>query len=239
MAELVVMDWISVTKDKFVLVIEAGRSSLGEATKQCLLSMKDAWDNNSEGIIYGFITTGEHWQMFRYDGTSFQKTRNIIAVFDGMDGDKKPWMKDCSVLVDCLIAALNVEARLQVSMGFSTEMFMKSNLLCREYYSYQTTWRLSMMYSRRMSSQTLHGSRTGEPRDGPSERPGSPYRRGRNVCSETYVKFDLVDVVRGRQVLQTHFGRVRVFSTTATRCHRTGSERQRLRASSPRPSTRS
>ena len=32
-----------------------------------------------------------------------------------------------------------------------------------------------------------------------------------NARDSTYVKFNLVDMVRGRQVLRTHFGRVRFF----------------------------
>ncbi|KAA8892730.1 hypothetical protein FN846DRAFT_924087 [Sphaerosporella brunnea] len=105
--EFVVVDQISVTAEKFVLIIEAKRSFVGQAMKQCLLSLKDARDNNGGGAVYGFVTTGENWRMIRYDGTSFRKTRNIMAVFDGMNEDKELWMKDCSVLVDCLFAAMS------------------------------------------------------------------------------------------------------------------------------------
>jgi hypothetical protein len=31
----------------------------------------------------------------------------MTALFDGMDEDKESWMKDCSVLVDCIVVALN------------------------------------------------------------------------------------------------------------------------------------
>ena len=55
--ELVVMtDRISVSEKKFVLIVEA--HSVGEAMKQCLL-LKDARDNNGEGEVCGFITTGQ------------------------------------------------------------------------------------------------------------------------------------------------------------------------------------
>lgn len=66
--EFVLIDLISVTKDKFVLVIEAKRTSVGEAMKQLLLAMKDARDINDEGTLYGFTTTGDLWQMVTYDG---------------------------------------------------------------------------------------------------------------------------------------------------------------------------
>ncbi|KAF8538493.1 hypothetical protein BDD12DRAFT_152826 [Trichophaea hybrida] len=66
-----VVDIISVMEEMFVFVIEAKRSSFGEAMKQCLLTMKDMRDNNGGGRVYGFVTTGESWRMLRYDGTSF------------------------------------------------------------------------------------------------------------------------------------------------------------------------
>lgn len=58
-----VMDRISVGQERFVLIMEAKRSSLGEAMKQCLLAMKNARDNNGGGEVYGFVTiaTGDTW----------------------------------------------------------------------------------------------------------------------------------------------------------------------------------
>ncbi|KAF8534429.1 hypothetical protein BDD12DRAFT_809376 [Trichophaea hybrida] len=104
--EFVVMDRISVTEEKFVLVIEAKRSSLGEAMKQCLLSLNDARDNNSGGEVYGFITTGKSWRMVKYDGRDFCQTREIHSLFEGMDQERELWMKDYSDLVDCMYFAL-------------------------------------------------------------------------------------------------------------------------------------
>lgn len=51
------VDLILVSKERFVLVIEGKKSSLGEAKKQCLLAMKDMGDNNSAYTVYGFVTT--------------------------------------------------------------------------------------------------------------------------------------------------------------------------------------
>jgi len=69
--------------------------------------LKDAWDNNGGGVVYGFVTTGQRWQMFSYDGTSFQKTRQLDVVFEGMEeDDEESWMKEGSLLVDCLFFAL-------------------------------------------------------------------------------------------------------------------------------------
>ena len=106
MEEFVALDIISVSEEKFVFIAGATPSAFGQAKKLVLLSMKDARDNGG-GTIYGFVTTGEHWQMFRYDGNGFCLSRKLIAVFAGMDEDKWLWMKDCSVLVDCVVAALS------------------------------------------------------------------------------------------------------------------------------------
>jgi hypothetical protein len=45
--------------------------------------------------------------MFSCDGASFQMTREITLVFNGMDEDKETWMKDGSVLVDCMFVTLS------------------------------------------------------------------------------------------------------------------------------------
>lgn len=67
--EFVVMDSVSLREKSFVLVVEAKKVSLGEARKQCFLSLKDMRDNNGGGSVYGFITTGDSWRMVSYDGT--------------------------------------------------------------------------------------------------------------------------------------------------------------------------
>ncbi|RPA91443.1 hypothetical protein L873DRAFT_1794845 [Choiromyces venosus 120613-1] len=57
--EFVVVDMIGVGNRKFVFVLEAKKSSVGEAMRQCLLAMKDIGENNGGGVVYGFVTTGE------------------------------------------------------------------------------------------------------------------------------------------------------------------------------------
>lgn len=105
--EFVVMDLVSVTEEKFVLIIEAKRSSLGEAMKQCLLAMKDAWDNNGGGLLYGFVTTGESWRMIRYNGISFEKTEKMDVLFETMGENQQRWIEHYSALVDCINLALD------------------------------------------------------------------------------------------------------------------------------------
>ncbi|KAI5839542.1 hypothetical protein DFP73DRAFT_208344 [Morchella snyderi] len=104
--EFVLVDRVSVEAERYILIIEAKKASLGEAMKQCLLALKDAKDNNGGGVVFGFITTGESWRMISYDGT-FQMTNKIHVLFDDMGGEIELWMKDFSVLVDCMYAALS------------------------------------------------------------------------------------------------------------------------------------
>lgn len=105
--EFVVVDRISVAKERYVLVVEAKRALLSTVMKQCLLAMKDMGDSNREGVVYGFITTGESWRMLSYDGRSFQMTEKVDVVFEAMGSDKERWIRDYSVLVDCMYVALN------------------------------------------------------------------------------------------------------------------------------------
>ena len=77
--EFSVMDLVSVTDEKFVIIIEAKRASLGQGMKQCLLATKDGWDNNGGGVIYGFVTTGDHWRMIRYDGTVNSRYKHTVG----------------------------------------------------------------------------------------------------------------------------------------------------------------
>lgn len=105
--EFVMVDLISVTEEKFIFVIEGKRSSIGKAIRQCLLAMKDMWDNNCDGKVYGFVTTGETWQMLEYDGKAFRKTNSFVVVFDSMDREKDKWMKEGGLLVDCINFALS------------------------------------------------------------------------------------------------------------------------------------
>ncbi|KAF8473371.1 hypothetical protein BDZ91DRAFT_714529 [Kalaharituber pfeilii] len=49
--EFVLMDVVSVTERNYVLVVEGKTGLVGEAMKQCLLSMKNMWDNNNDGDL--------------------------------------------------------------------------------------------------------------------------------------------------------------------------------------------
>ncbi|KAG0635650.1 hypothetical protein HOY80DRAFT_981146, partial [Tuber brumale] len=104
--EFVLVDLIGLEREKYVFVVEAKKSSLGEAKRQCLLAMKDMGDRNGGGVVYGFVTTGEQWQMLRYDGAVFTQTINFLVMAENMQQDKERWMKEASIVVDCIHAAL-------------------------------------------------------------------------------------------------------------------------------------
>ncbi|KAF8446895.1 hypothetical protein BGX38DRAFT_1191787 [Terfezia claveryi] len=86
--EFLVIDRISVTGGKF-----------------CCLALKDAKDTNGGGYVYGFITTGERWRLITYNG-QFHMTYKMDLLLDRMHDRKEKWMKDHSVLVDCIWFAL-------------------------------------------------------------------------------------------------------------------------------------
>ena len=89
-----------------VLIIEAKPSSHGEAMRECLLTMSDMWNNHGKGEIYGFVTTGDVWGMVRYDGSTFQMSNLFTVLFYTMGKEKERWMKESSIVVDCITAAL-------------------------------------------------------------------------------------------------------------------------------------
>ena len=108
--EFVVVDLVTVEEEQFILMVEGKRSSLGQVMKQYLLAMKDMRDHNGEGKVYGFVTAREFWRMLSYDGT-FEMTNNMEVLFDTMDEEKETWMKDHSVLVDCIYAVMSKGGR--------------------------------------------------------------------------------------------------------------------------------
>ncbi|PUU74766.1 hypothetical protein B9Z19DRAFT_404363 [Tuber borchii] len=106
--EFVMIDIVGVDNRKFVFFVESKKSSLrlGEARKQRLLAMKEMGEMNGGGVVYGFVTTGEEWQMLRFEGTLFTQTDNFVALFPEMAKDKQRWMEEGSIIVDCIHATL-------------------------------------------------------------------------------------------------------------------------------------
>ena len=106
--EFAVVDLVSEDEEVFIFIIEAKTSSVGKAMRLGFLAMKDARDGNNkgQGVIYGFITTGEDWRMVKYDG-KFQITEKFTVLWDSMDERKDEWMKRGSIVVDCINCALS------------------------------------------------------------------------------------------------------------------------------------
>jgi len=105
--EFVVVDTISTACQSFVFIIESKRTTLIHAISQCLLAMYDIYHTNAEGKIYGFVTMGEQWRMVSYDGEKFQMTDTFLVLFGAMRQQKGRWMEDFSVIVECILVALD------------------------------------------------------------------------------------------------------------------------------------
>ena len=120
--EFVVVDLASAAAaaDRFVLVVveaRRGAPSFGDAVKQCLLAMRDMRERNGGvGEVYGFVTTGDMWRMVRYGGI-FEMTDSFSILFGRIAKDKQRWMRDFSVLVDCMIMALSHGGAAQRGVG--------------------------------------------------------------------------------------------------------------------------
>lgn len=105
--EFVVVDVINVNLDRYILIIEAKRSTIAESLKQCVLALKDAYDNNNDNkCIYGFLTTGLSWQLVVYKNEKFSLSEDFKVAFPLMKHDKQRWLNDFSVIVDALYYVL-------------------------------------------------------------------------------------------------------------------------------------
>ena len=62
--------------------------------------------NNGKGVVYGFVTTGQDWQMLMYDGNDFVMSHQFPTLFDGFQEEKETWMKGYSVLIECIYISL-------------------------------------------------------------------------------------------------------------------------------------
>ncbi|RPB01494.1 hypothetical protein L873DRAFT_1803199 [Choiromyces venosus 120613-1] len=95
---------------KYILIVEAKKASLGEARKQCFLSLKNMRDRNGGGTVYGFVTMGDSWRMISFDGT-FKMSEKIELMFDSMDKNVERWMAAYSILIDYFNVALSNGAK--------------------------------------------------------------------------------------------------------------------------------
>ena len=54
-----VVDAISLTEEKYFLIVEAKEESLSTVMWQCLLALKDMGHSNHGSVIYSFVTIGD------------------------------------------------------------------------------------------------------------------------------------------------------------------------------------
>ncbi|KAG0135870.1 hypothetical protein HOY82DRAFT_536516 [Tuber indicum] len=99
MGEFVAMNYISHRQKHNALIAEAKKVSLGESRQQCFLAMKDMWDCNGGGTVYGFGTMGDSWRMISFDG-SFKMCEKIELMFDCTGKIEERWMAAYSILID-------------------------------------------------------------------------------------------------------------------------------------------
>jgi len=104
--ETVSADMIGLKNQEFILIVETQSDSLGVAKRQCLLVMQDMRENDSTFGVYGFVTTGEFWQMLNFDGGVFTPAEILQVLFATMTQDKARWMEEAGIVVDCLHLAL-------------------------------------------------------------------------------------------------------------------------------------
>lgn len=101
------VDTTKVDREEFILVVELNRFSTDLAMMQCIFTMKDAYDINGGGEIFGFVTTGREWRMIRYDGHSFEKSEEMVILLDEMISKRRQSLRGYSDVVDCIYAALS------------------------------------------------------------------------------------------------------------------------------------
>lgn len=110
--EFVVIDFISLTEEEekqaHVVVVETKKSTLVIAFRVLLLALQDMWGAcGGKGIAYGFVTTGEEWQVVVYDGR-FRVMNRLPVMFSGMEKAemKGVWMEEFSIVVELIYQAL-------------------------------------------------------------------------------------------------------------------------------------
>lgn len=79
LGQFLVGDLISVTKAKHVFVVDGGIENFSWKSGGAL-AMKNMADNNGNGKMYGFVTSGKLWQLIEYNGASFWITNRCIYV---------------------------------------------------------------------------------------------------------------------------------------------------------------
>ncbi|PUU73691.1 hypothetical protein B9Z19DRAFT_1111067 [Tuber borchii] len=104
--DIITTNFIGNGDHKFAFVVEAQKAFIGQARRLCMLALKEMGDNNPGGVLYGFVTSGDCWRIIRYQGGIFTQTDPVQVVFRTMEHEKEKWLKESSIIVDFLHAAL-------------------------------------------------------------------------------------------------------------------------------------
>lgn len=110
--EYITLDLVTLYDKEHIVIVGGIGSCLEQAMKQCLLTMIDMDCKNRK--VFGFVTTGESWRMIEYKTRinrkfgMFKMTNKMGILFNTMveAKGKAIWLKEYSVLVDCMYAAL-------------------------------------------------------------------------------------------------------------------------------------
>ncbi|KAJ3220931.1 hypothetical protein HK099_003890 [Clydaea vesicula] len=109
--EFIIIDCIEM-KDRYILIIEAKTTSLINCLKQCILALKDCYDNNNDGKqVFGLLTTGIAWQIVIYTDEEINISEEIPSAFPLMSHDKDRWIKNYSMIVDCIYNILYISTK--------------------------------------------------------------------------------------------------------------------------------
>lgn len=105
--EFVIVDAIDIGEEKYIMIIEAKKASLAECFKQCILALKDSYDNNNDKkTVYGFLTTGVSWQLVTYNENEIKISDDIKVAFPRMKINKQKWLDNYSMLIDVIYNVL-------------------------------------------------------------------------------------------------------------------------------------
>lgn len=101
----VILDIISLTQSKIILIVEA--EQLIHGLKQCLLSLKDSWDINKDNKpVYGLLTDGIDWRLIIYEDNNIQISSKISTLYEEMYTEKEEWISENSKIVDIIYTIL-------------------------------------------------------------------------------------------------------------------------------------
>lgn len=106
--EFVRMQAINVDSNRYMIVVEAKRDSLGKGLTHLLLALKSMWNiNNDQKLVYGFITTAIDWQLIIYDGETWKLSERTTVLLPNMRKKQDRWLTNNTQLLDVVYSILS------------------------------------------------------------------------------------------------------------------------------------